>query len=786
MMQNFDSKIIEDIFFIDSENIHENQIVQQCFDIVGVFVAAIDLKGNITLINKKGKEILGYNENRIVGENFIEQFIVPKKQNATEDLFTSAIKGKQRYPESIRYHLLTNNKKLKIIEANNIIIRDKNNNIVGILISGEDITRYVKNQHNLQKDISLYRILANNIPDINLFMFDRELQFILAEGNEMKNNGFAREDFEGKKLSEIPGKQIKRIWEPLFRSALTGEEISSEYKYNNYFYLIWVIPIRNSADDIYSVVAITQNITDDKLTEQKLKKSKDEAEKASQAKSDFLARVSHEIRTPLNAILGFTEQLKQTELNDKQTNFINIIDKSSEHLLSLINDILILSKIEARQISLDNSPFKIEQTIKYVYNTLKDKADEKGIQFNYIFDKNLDQVLLGDSFRLRQILINMLSNAIKFTDKGYVELNCFISEETKDEIKVRFDIIDTGIGIRSENLETIFEQFKQADSGITKKYGGTGLGLTICKNLINLQNGILTVNSQINIGTTFTFIIPYKKGLDKQVIEEDSVSIDTKILEGKNILLVDDDSVNRLLSKTILEKFNCSYDIAINGNEAINKLNSVDYDLILLDIHMPDISGIDVAKYVRFKKKNQSTKIIAVTAGFMQDDIKRCYQTGINDFLIKPFKEIHLFKKMCDVLNINTPSYKIPKEEMILKKEVNVKPYDLQELKIMTDNNKAAISEMLNTFIENSEIAIRTFNQSLKNEDWKQIGETAHKVLPSYRHLKVNSLITNLTNIKTKALIDKDYDSINNLVGKSIKEMDKTVEMLKEELNNFR
>lgn len=782
MIQKFDSQIFKDIFIIDSENVHENKVVQQCFDLVGVFVAAIDVEGNISFINKIGRKMLGYKNDSLIGKSFIDSIIEKKRQVKTEELFDSLIKGNSPHPENTRYHIRTFENKIRIIEAENIIIQDNTNKVLGILISGEDVTEYVKSQKNLQKDVNLYRILANNIPDINLYLFDPDLRFILAEGSEMKNNGFSRHYFEGKRLDEIPCEKTKKIWNPLFLSALQGKEISTEYKYNNYYYLIWVLPLKNENNEIYSGIAITQNITDDKLSEKQLKRSKEEAEKANLAKSEFLARITHEIRTPLNAIMGFNEQLAQTDLDRKQRDFVKIIDKSSEHLLSLINDTLILSKIEARQIHFDNTPFKIEYTIKYVHNALIAKAEEKNLMFTYDVDKKLDEVLLGDSFRLRQILINMLSNAIKFTHSGYVELRCFLVDETENEVKVRFDIIDTGIGINPENLNTIFEQFKQADSSITKKYGGTGLGLTICKKLIELQHGSLSVASQKNIGTTFTFEIPYRKGKEKDKIQEDLGTVNSVILRNIKVLLVDDDSVNRLLGKTILEKFYCSFDVANSGKEAIIKLDNDNYDIVLLDIHMPDISGIDVARYLRYKKNNNSIKIVAVTAAVMKDDIKQYYKAGINDFIIKPFKEVYLFNKMCDVLKLNNETYIKPKEEIILNEEFGPKLYDLGELKKMTGNADKAMVNMLNTFIENSENAEQKFRQFLKDKNWEQLGEAAHKILPSYRHLEVHGIASDLSSIKNKTLIESDYKQVPALVEKVIREMSEIISELKKEV----
>lgn len=785
MADKSDTTIIEDIFIIDSKNSYETALVKQCFDIVNVFVVAIDLNFKITLLNRKGHELLDLESENILGENFIERFISNEKQEETRQLFQKIIQSKQTPPNNIKYQLHSSSNEIKFIEARNIPILDKSNNVLGILISGEDVTNYLEHQHELQNNLNLYRILAQNIPDINLFLFDQNQRFIIAEGAEMLNKGFESSDFEDKLLSEIGNQTLKKIWSPFFKAAISGKETATEYNFNNYDYLIWVIPFKNPDNKTYSGIAITQNITAEKRTEQKLKRAKNTAEKANRAKSDFLARVSHEIRTPLNAILGFTEQLKQTQLNTKQDDYVNIIDKSSEHLLSLINDILILSKIEARQINFEKSHFKIGHTIKYVHNALLVKAEEKGLNFSFNLDPKLDLVVLGDSFRLRQILINMLSNAIKFTNAGYVELRCFLVDDKKSRIKVRFDVIDTGIGIKPKYLQSIFEQFKQADSSITQKYGGTGLGLTICKNLIDMQGGSLSVSSQENMGTTFSFIIPYVKGRKTDIVSNDMGEIDPNKLKDKSVLLVDDDSVNRLLGKTILEKIECDFDIANNGKDAINKLDAKFYDIVLLDIHMPDINGVEVAKYFRKKENNKATKIVAVTAAVMKDDIKRYYKAGINDFLIKPYKEIHLFNKMCEVLKIKKKPFPKPVAEIILKEEIHPKLYNLGELKKMTGNKPEMMVNMLTTFIDNSEQALQKFNNALQKKDATLIAETAHKILPSYRHIEVNYIVESLLELKGTQAKNDDFKTLEHATKKVKKAIRKLLEELKIELQHY-
>ncbi len=542
-------------------------------------------------------------------------------------------------------------------------------------------------------------------------------------------------------------------------------------------------PIADIHDDITGIVISGSDITDQKQSHRKLFRSKEKAEHLNKAKSEFLAKVSHEIRTPLNAIMGFSEQLMQTRLDSQQSEYLNIIDKSSEHLLSLINDILVIQKIEAKALSFEKAPFKIAYPVKYIYNTLCAKAEEKNIKFTYHIDEKLKKlVLIGDAFRLRQILINILSNAIKFTHQGYVELKCFTRSETADAVDVGFDIIDTGIGISPNNIDKIFGEFQQADSTITKSYGGTGLGLTICKRLIEMQNGSLSVASQEGNGTTFTFSIPFEKGMETAIVPPDFGAIDSNKLREKNVLLADDDSVNRLLGKILLDKFNCICDIANSGEEAIEKLKRMKYDIVLLDIHMPDVNGLEVARFLRRTKDNNSTKIIAVTAAFMQHEIKTFYESGIDDFLIKPFKEVNLFNKMCNVLDIKTAPEKPSKTKIILKEYNPVMPYNLAELEKMAVGDADFVNRMLITFIDNTESTIHLLPQLLKEKDWEQIGETAHKILPSYRHLEVDDIVSILIDLKTKTLIKPDYKEVPALVKSTTEEMKKLVLELKKEI----
>lgn len=777
--------LIHQLLTQNDRNSNEFLMARECFDLIGVLVLVLDTSGQIVLVNETGCKLLGLPFESLHGKDFFEEFITSgNKQRARND-FIELLNANKSITQARRYELKTAQSKHYIIEAKIMTVWHQET-MSGVVISGKDVAEYLKNEQALQYDINLYQILANNIPGINLFLFDQSLKFIIAEGREMKNNGIDSDYFENKTLDQLNDQKLAALWKPVFEEALKGIDASARYSHNNYNYRMWAFPVKSKAGNTESGIAITQNITNDLRTQRKLKKAKEEAEKANQAKSEFLAHVSHEIRTPLNAIVGFAEQLAQTELNLQQHEFVKIIDKSSQHLHSLINDLLILSKIEAREMNFDQTPFKLKQVVEYVFDALGTRAGEKGLDFNFTIDPKINKVIIGDSFRLRQILINMLSNAIKFTSEGGVELRCKLQHDDGTRLLITFEISDTGIGIAPEHLSTIFDQFKQSDTTITKRYGGTGLGLTICKKLIELQQGTLSVESEPAMGSTFTFTLPYLKGKKSDLTALKTVQIDPEVLRNKTILLVDDDSVNRLLALTILEKFNCLVEVADGGKKAIELLRNKAFDVVLLDIHMPGVSGIDVARYLRKDLNNQSTRIIAVTAAVMSHELKTYQQAGINDFLIKPFKEINLFNKICEMLHVELPEQKLVKKKKSLPSFSSENlPYDLSELKSIADGKQQFINNMLTTFIENSRQAVAEMEHLLKEKKYSQLGETAHKILPSYRHLKVRKIVPLLTQIKEQTLIAPNYDQLPQLVEQSNIEIQKLLKILENEVSSL-
>jgi signal transduction histidine kinase/CheY-like chemotaxis protein len=369
----------------------------------------------------------------------------------------------------------------------------------------------------------------------------------------------------------------------------------------------------------------------------KLKLALEQAEKLSKAKDDFLSNMSHELRTPLNATMGFVDFLSKTKLETDQREAIEIIQSSCDLLLTLINDILDISKLESGKIILNFSPFELKSSIEEVHVLLNQKAKENLNSFSMKYDSRIPKLLIGDSVRLKQILINLISNSIKFTKNGKIKTKIKLLEETEYNVKLKFSVKDTGIGIPAEKLQEIFERFVQADKQTSIKYGGTGLGLSISKNLVELFQGKLKVKSKVGIGSTFYFEIT----LDKFRHEEKNLNSteveDFSEIENCRILICEDNMVNIFLLKKIFNNLSIQTEYAYNAKIAIEILKeNKNFDLILMDINMPEINGIETTKIIR-KDLNLKMPIIGFTANNSQSEREKCIECGMNDYITKTF-----------------------------------------------------------------------------------------------------------------------------------------------------
>ncbi|MFZ4520943.1 MAG: ATP-binding protein [Bacteroidales bacterium] len=487
------------------------------------------------------------------------------------------------------------------------------------------------------------------------------------------------------------------------------------------------------------------------------------AENAVKAKQQFLSNMSHEIRTPMNAIIGFTKVLLKTDLSAKQKEYLTAIKMSGDALIVLINDILDLAKVDAGKMIFEQTPFTMALSISAMLHLFEAKIQEKNLAFVIDYDKNIPTVLVGDPVRLHQIILNLVSNAVKFTNKGTITVSVRLINEDKDNATIEFAIADTGIGIPEGKIDKIFENFQQATSGTSRLYGGTGLGLAIVKQLVEPQGGRIWVKSKVDEGSTFSFILTFHKTSAAAEADDEIVELDTEIKNIK-VLVVEDIPLNQLLMKTLLDDFGFERDVVANGKIAIEVLQNKSYDIILMDLQMPEMNGFEATEYIR-NKMNSKIPIIALTADVTTVDLAKCKAVGMNDYIAKPVDERLLYSKIVGLVKKPVPPKFNPGNEKNPCDNRKEKCIDLEYLIHRTKSNPVMMMEMISLYLEQTPPLINTMKKSLLNKDWHSLHSAVHKMIPSFAIMGISVDFENMAKkVQEYASTQKQSDGISDMV----------------------
>jgi chemotaxis methyl-accepting protein methylase/signal transduction histidine kinase/chemotaxis response regulator CheB len=513
----------------------------------------------------------------------------------------------------------------------------------------------------------------------------------------------------------------------LLNARLIVQKVNAEQ-----FILLAIEDITDRSRDKESLeLTLKELIVSKTLAEEAQKK----AEEATKAKQQFLSNMSHEIRTPMNSMLGFTKVVLKTDLSAKQREYLTAIKMSGDSLIVLINDILDLAKVDAGKITFERKPFKLADSIKSMLHLFEPKIQERNLSLISHYDPKIPKVLLGDSVRLHQIILNLLSNAVKFTTVGSITVNVKLLNDYADKVTVEFAISDTGIGIEASKIDSIFDNFQQAATDTTRLFGGTGLGLAIVKKMIKAQDGSIQVESKVNEGSTFSFRLSFDKTNE---VADAVIEIETLDTEVKNIkvLVAEDMALNQLLMKTILDDFGFERDIADNGLIAIEKLKQKTYDIILMDLQMPEMNGFETTEYIRNTLKSQ-IPIIALTADVTTVDVEKCRAVGMNDYIAKPVDERLLYSKIVGL--VKKPAFiKELKANSIVQSE-KIRYTNMDYLNLRTKANPTLMMEIITAYLEQTPPLITSMKQSYHNQDWKTLHATVHKMIPSFSIMGINA-----------------------------------------------
>lgn len=760
----------------------------------GIVMYTTTIDGYITFATGKAFQLTDYSIEELIGMHYSDIIDIEWLEIAQEKYRRQVEKNIDE--TFLEFAIRTKYGDLKWVEQTAVLLTEKNvpsgfqcviKDITEKKEMEEVVRKYevalVQNQERLQSilDNATSLIYLKDL-DGKYLLINRQFKEVL---NVTESAVIGKTDFDF--TAEEQAKRYKETDEKVIKTCkpVETEEII-EMEDGNHTMLIIKFPLINAQNKLYGISGIATDITERVMQREELIEAKKVAEDAKRLQEQFLANMSHEIRTPMNGIQGMTDLLLDTPLTEKQYDFAKTIKRSADNLVVIINDILDFSKIKAGKLTIEKIDFDLREIIENVSAVFMHKVKEKGLLFTVDFDKNIPSVLKGDPYRLNQILINLIGNAIKFTHEGSVTVKIFVQESTPSGVTLNFSVSDTGIGINNEKLNQIFDSFTQASIETSRKYGGSGLGLAITKQLLEMQKGSISVESELKKGTTFHFSLPFdcSKTNHQLFFRNKNLKDYHNFLQNKKFLVAEDNEVNQKVIKNVLQKGGGSADIANNGIEAINYLKErTDYDVIIMDLQMPEMDGYAATKYIR-NVMNISIPIMAMTASALKGEKSKCIEIGMNDYLTKPF-DFSLFYERISMLLKHQQIDDVEEVDQTESEEL----FDLSLLNEMDDPEY--LSEIVNIFLDKTPVEISHLQHALEKLQFESVYQIAHKLKSSVGLLKANALYDVLLKIEESAKVknqnqlvkltsrlSSEFYKIENSLKEYLKETNKTIKVV--------
>lgn len=707
----------EQVMDTNRESVYSGLLIQQIPDIAWI----VDERGTILFVNTAFERATGFTTQEVIGKSAFEFFSKEELPNHLEQMLLYLSGNKKNRQEYFTFKIFDKAGKAINIETTAInLLEDEN--VKGIVVTARNLAgrklSYINEAAREEEEIKRFTKFLEENPSPVLR--------VSSEGKILYSNSASK--IITSNICSEDGVTLNPKWKNIIAKHIqSGVTAQIDLDIENKYFSLTITPLYSNA--YFNIYA--SDITDRIHFQKELLNAKKEAEESQHAGEQFLARMSHEIRTPMNGIIGLTDILLKEGGSKTQMEYLGLIKQSADNLLVIINDILDWSKIRSGKIQFESTDINLRELFKALYSATLPKAAEKNIAYNYTIDENIPEFVKGDSVRLNQILLNLISNAIKFTEKGRIQFGAAVASKDEENILLQFKVEDSGIGIAEKDQDKIFETYTQAGADTTRKFGGTGLGLPITKQLIELQGGNLQLQSKAGVGSVFYFTLPFSisEKAKTSKISETPKTLDreeTIPANGLTVLLVDDNYINRLLVIHLLQQKGYSIIEAESGREAIEKLKEEDIDIVLMDISMPDMDGLEATKIIRKMEPAyiRQTPIIAMTAHAFQEQVQEAIAAGMNDYISKPFKPEELYNKIENQLNALAPSPLTTQT----KTTVEEKLYDLAFLNQYYDNEEEFITSILSLYVKETPGSVTKIEECLNRRDWTMLKSLVHKV----------------------------------------------------------